>query len=115
MINCVLSTFRVASGPVAGSRRLASLICLAFVVLLAGCKLNDPGLFVSGTEAQHSPESQNGLVLVGIRTNDGNPLYWSIGFRLTGEVEVNWRRFDPETDRLLYAAGNRFRSYRHWC
>ena len=116
MISRPLSATRVALRPASASKRVAAFFCLALALLLVGCKTTSPpGLKVAGADVQHGSESANGLVLVGIRTNDGNPLYWSIGFRLTGAVEVYWRRFDPETDSLLRGRSNLYRSFRHWC
>lgn len=97
---------------------LRAALSLIAVLALAGCMVGQKGN-VNFSDApvneEHGSNSPYGVVVIGIRTEDGTPSYGSLIGRRTQNLSLLWQQIDPETGDLGAIGRESFETHRGIC
>ncbi len=87
----------------ASHRGLPGGLLLLLGLLVSACSSAAVGGFTADGSVELSRQSPYGLVVVGIRTREETPQISTLGLKSSSSVELTWRQFDYESDRVLFA------------
>ena len=95
----------------ASHRGFPGCLLLLLGLLVSACSSTTAGGFTADGSIELDRQSPYGLVVVGIRTREETPQISALGVNLSRSVELTWRQFDYESDRVLFARNPHSRQY----